>query len=157
MSLQSREKMISLHNTQSDSAAVALITKSIQQGPPGSLSPDKAHVVPDVWRGGRWMHLSPKPNILRFPWCPFLHPPPAPPSPHPFVCVSLCLYLSALKAHHGLSRPAQDKFCLHWDGRGEPRARTKDAFIVVGSGWLRTDNGHILQLLKQIAVCSLLW
>lgn len=51
VSLQSREEMISLHNTQCDSAAVALITKSIQLGAPGSLSPDKAHVVPDVCRG----------------------------------------------------------------------------------------------------------
>lgn len=51
VSLQSREEMISLHNTQSDSTAVALITKSIQLGAPGSLSPDKAHVVPDVCRG----------------------------------------------------------------------------------------------------------
>lgn len=42
--------MISPHNTQSDSAAVALITKSIQQEAPGSLSLDKAHVVPDVCR-----------------------------------------------------------------------------------------------------------
>lgn len=40
--------MISLHNTQSDSTAVALITKSFQKGAPGSLRPDKAHVVPDV-------------------------------------------------------------------------------------------------------------
>lgn len=51
VSLQSREEMISLHNTQSDSAAVALITKSIQLGASGSLSPDKAHVVLDVCRG----------------------------------------------------------------------------------------------------------
>ena len=51
VSLQSREEMISLHNTLSDGAAVALITKSIQLGAPGSLSTDKAHVVPDVCRG----------------------------------------------------------------------------------------------------------
>jgi len=52
MSLQSREEMISLHNTQSHSAAVALITKSIQRGAPaGSRSPDQAHVVPYVCRG----------------------------------------------------------------------------------------------------------
>lgn len=63
--------------------------------------------------------------------------------------------LPTLKPHHGLSRPAQDKFCLHQDGGGGRRAWTKDAFIAVGSGWLRTDNGHILQFLKQIAVCSL--
>uniref|UniRef100_A0A3Q3X8K3 Matrin-type domain-containing protein n=1 Tax=Mola mola TaxID=94237 RepID=A0A3Q3X8K3_MOLML len=41
--------MISLHNTGSDSAAVALITKSIQLGAPGSLSCDKAHAVPDAF------------------------------------------------------------------------------------------------------------
>lgn len=36
-------------------------------------------------------------------------------TPHPFVCLvlSLCLYLSTLKAHHGLSHPVQDKFSLH--------------------------------------------
>lgn len=39
--------------------------------------------------------------------------------------------------------------------RGGPRAWTKDTFIAVGSGWLQTDNGNILQFLKQIAVCSL--
>lgn len=30
------------------------------------------------------------------------------------------------------------------DGGGGRRARTKGAFIAVGSGWLPTDNGHIL-------------
>lgn len=34
-------------------------------------------------------------------------------------------------------------------------AWTKGAFIAVGSGCLRTDNGLILLILKQIAVCSL--
>lgn len=97
------------------------------------------------------MHLSSKLNILRFPWCPFLHPPP----PRPLLIslrVSFSFFFSTCTE---VSRPAQDKFCLHQDGGGGRRARTKDAFIAVGSGWLRTDNGHILQVLKQIAVCSL--
>lgn len=34
-------------------------------------------------------------------------------------------------------------------------AWTNGAFIAVGSGCLRTDNGLILPFLKQIAVCSL--
>lgn len=73
--------------------------------------------------------------------------------------LSLCFSLPTLKPHHGLTRPAQDKFCLHQDGGEGRRAWTKDAFIAVGSGWLQIDNGHILQLQKQIAVCSLalLW
>lgn len=145
VSLQSREEMISLHNMQSDSTAVALITKSIQQGALGSLSLDKGGV-------GGWTHLSPKLNILQLPWCVpsyILSP------PHLSECLLLSLYLLSMNPHHGLSRPAQDKFCLHWDGGGERRAWTKDTFIAVGSGWLRTDNGHILQFLKQIAVCSL--
>ena len=33
---------------------------------------------------------------------------------------------------------------------------TKDPFKAVGSGWLQADNGHILQLLKQITAGSLL-
>lgn len=37
VSLQSREEMISLHNTQSDAAAAALIIKSIQPGAAGSI------------------------------------------------------------------------------------------------------------------------
>lgn len=71
------------------------------------------------------------------------------------MSLSYCFSLPTLKPHHGLSRPAQDKFCLHQDGGGGRRAWTKGAFIAVCSGWLRTDNGHILQFLKQIAVCSL--
>lgn len=65
----------------------------------------------------------------------------------------MSLYLT-LKPYHGLSRLAQDKFRLQRDDGGGRRARTKGAFIAVGSGWLRRDNGRILQLLKQIAVCS---
>lgn len=101
------------------------------------------------------MHLSPKRNILQFPRCPFLYPLP----PRPLLislCLCLCvpLYLT-LKPYRRLSRLAQDKFCLQWDDGGGRRPRTKGAFIAAGSGWLRRDNGHILQLLKQIAVCSL--
>lgn len=69
---------------------------------------------------------------------------PNPPS-SPF---SACLYFSlpAVKPHHRLSRPAQDQLCLRQDvgGGGGRRTRTKGAFIAVGSGWLPTDNGHIL-------------
>ncbi len=147
--LHSQEGMISLHNTQPDSAAVALITKSIQHGAPGSLSPDKAHVVPDVCRGEGMNAPVSKTKYPRFPWCP------SSPSSSPCVSLYASFFLPTLKLHHGLSRPAQDKFCLHRDGGGGRRAWTKDAFVAVSSGWLRTDNGHILQLLKQIAVCSL--
>lgn len=40
-------------------------------------------------------------------------------------------------------------------GGGGRGAWTNGAFIAVGSGCLRTDNGLILPFLKQIAVCSL--
>lgn len=59
-SVQSQEEMNRLHNIQSDSTAVALITKSLQQGAPGSLG---------LGGLGRRMHLLLKLNILRLPCC----------------------------------------------------------------------------------------
>lgn len=76
----------------------------------------------------------------------------------PLPSVSLLLAPSyLLKLHHGLSCAAQRRFCLQRAGGGGwgGGAWTNGAFIAVGSGCLRTDNGLILPFLKQIAVCSL--
>lgn len=155
MSLQSREEMISLHNTQSDTAAVALITSPFNWEPQVLLALIR-HTLSQTRAGGKMNAPVSKTKYPPVPLVPlFTSSPPYSLSPHISVSLSPSFPLPTLKPHQGLSSPAQDKFCLHQDGGGGRRVWTKDAFIAVGSGWLRTDNGHILQLLKQIAVCSL--
>lgn len=92
------------------------------------------------------MHLSSNPNSLQLPWCPFLY--------SLFTSLSASFSQPLLKPQHGLSCLAQDKSCLRLNSRGERSTGTKEAFIAVGSGWLQTDNGHILQFLKQISVSA---
>lgn len=144
MSSWSQEEMISLHNTECDDTAVAFITQAFQQEP--QLPSDLIRHTLSWMRGEKMNAPVSKTKYPQVPLASRLTLPP------PSLC--LCTCLPTLKPQRGLSRPEQDNFCLHRDGGGGGRARTKEAFIAVSSGWLRTDNGHILQLLKQIAVCS---
>lgn len=79
------------------------------------------------------MHPSPQPNILHSTPLPTLVSPKTP-------------------SWTGLPCKGQVVSAVCCWGWG---AWTKGAFIAVGSGCLRTDNGLILLILKLIAVCSL--
>lgn len=99
VSLQSQEEMISLHNIRSDSTAVALITKSIQQGAPGSLSLDKGGVG---YAPVSTTKYPPVPLVFLLTSSPLLIS----------LSVSFSLSLS-LNPHYGFSLAAQNKFCKH--------------------------------------------
>lgn len=134
--LPSWEERNSLHNMECGSAAVALITPSIQPEPQ-VLAALIRHTASRTCAGVMNAAVS----RAKYP---------------PVPLVSLLLAPSyLLKLHHGLSCAAQDRFCLQRAGGGGWGAWTNGAFIAVGSGCLRTDNGLILPFLKQIAVCSL--
>lgn len=132
----------SLYNTECGSAAVALITPSIQPEPQ-VLAALIRHMASRTRAGVMNAAVS----TTKYP---------------PVPLVSLLLAPSyLLKLHHGLScaGTGQVLSAAGWWGRGGVGgcrgAWTNGAFIAVGSGCLRTDNGLILPSLKQIAVCSL--
>lgn len=135
--LPSWKERNSLHNTECGSAAVVLITPSIQP---------ELQVLAALIRHTASRTCA---GVMNAPVSATKYP--------PVPLVSLLLAPSyLLKVHHGtqLCGTGQVLSAAGW-WRRVGGAWTNGAFIAVGSGCLRTDNGLILPFLKQIAVCSL--
>lgn len=131
MLLQSCEERNSPRNMQCGSAAVALITQAIQ---PLLLAAPTRHTTSRTCVGGGQDECTHLHNLISS-----IRPPPPLVSPKTPSWTGL----------PGKGQVLSAVCCWGWG------ARTKGAFIAVGSGCLRTDNGLILLILRQIAVCSL--